>query len=74
MIDRSLRLTRTQRQYLTDMAFRGRLVCGWGGMSSTRTVRVLEERGLCALHVYGPGKWTATITKRGRLAIAAEES
>lgn len=43
-------------------------------MSSTRTVRVLEERGLCALHVYGPGKWTATITKRGRLAIAAEES
>lgn len=76
MIDRSLRLTRTQRVYLEMMTMRDRLNRGWGGFSSTRTARVLEERGLCRVQpdYNGPGQWAATITSRGYEALRAAEA
>jgi hypothetical protein len=53
------------------MAMRDRLNKGWGGYSSTLTVRVLEERGLCRVQpdYNGPGRWCATITNAGQEAI-----
>ena len=59
------RLTKTQRSYLTAMEY-GTLQSGWGGHGSTLTVRILEERGLCTLREFGPGKWEARITNAGR--------
>jgi hypothetical protein len=41
-------LTRTQALYLAE-GDRRRLQCGWGGLSSTLTVRLLEERGLATV-------------------------
>lgn len=43
---RPQRLTATQAVYLGAAVLQGRLVCGWGGLSSTLTVRLMEERGL----------------------------
>jgi hypothetical protein len=41
-------LTRTQALYMAE-GDRRRLVAGWGGLSSTLTVRLLEERGLATV-------------------------
>lgn len=43
------KLTRVQWVYLYEVWHRGRLEYGWGGLRSTLTVRVLEERGLIVL-------------------------
>jgi hypothetical protein len=40
------RVTPAQRRYLTEALWRGgHLPRGWGGYSSTRTMRLLRERG-----------------------------
>lgn len=67
------RLTRTQSHYLDAMRWTGRLQCGWGGLSSTLTVRVLAERGLCSLREFGPADWEAKITTAGRETLEAYE-
>lgn len=46
---RAQRLTPEQAHYLHTARIRGGFDCGWGGLSSTRTVRLLEERGLITL-------------------------
>ncbi|MCM6779097.1 hypothetical protein NDR87_37065 [Nocardia sp. CDC159] len=43
---RPQRLTYTQWRYLDEVDRRGRLEYGWGGYTSTLTVRLLRERGL----------------------------
>lgn len=55
-------LTQTQKAYLAVIRERGRLVAGWGGYSSTLTVRLLQEKGLVRLKEYGPGQWEAFST------------
>jgi hypothetical protein len=46
---RRRRLTFTQYVYLDAVVLRDWLPQGWGGLSSTRTLRILAERGLLAL-------------------------
>jgi hypothetical protein len=65
-----MRLTRTQRRYLTEMLYRGTLQCGYGGLRSTLTVRLLEERGLALVKQPPNGpRWTAQLTEAGRAAL-----
>ena len=53
-------LTRIQALYLAE-GDRIRLMCGWGGLSSTLTVRLLEERGLITLARRSTDpRWTIT--------------
>lgn len=54
-------LTRVQALYLAEGA-RQQLDCGWGGMSSTLTVRLLEERGLITLDRHGRAGASWSIT------------
>lgn len=67
------KLTKAQRAYLSAMLGHS-LSSGWGGHSSTLTVRILEERGLCTLRQYGPGDWVASITGAGRDALEGSNS
>lgn len=63
-------LGRTQALYLAEGDQR-RLVCGWGGLSSTVTVRLLEERGLITL-ARSPAypRWTITgLTRLGQAVL-----
>jgi len=62
------RLTKIQHAYLRAMYFRDSLQQGWGGMSSRRVIRRLEELGLCRTR-YGPGPWAASITDKGRRVV-----
>ena len=66
-------LTKTQRSYLDAMSTHYPLRQGWGGHASTRTVRILEERGLCQVRTWptvgGADYWEAYITSSGREAI-----
>ena len=57
-------LTKTQIQYLDEIVTR-RLTRGWGGYSSTQTVRILQERGYITLHDHYSG-WRAAPTDKGR--------
>lgn len=67
-----LKLSAAQRVYLEAMVS-GPLRSGWGGYSSTVTVRLLAERGLCRLRTFprsrGGEIWEAHITRAGREAI-----
>lgn len=58
-------LTKTQRRYLDTIRERGHLRYGWGGYKSTRTVRILEEKGLIRLIRLSGGGWTASLTSKG---------
>jgi hypothetical protein len=62
-------LTFPQFVYL-DKANSGGFDCGWGGLDSTRTVRLLRERGLLDFREGYPGsypRWRVTgSTKLGR--------
>jgi DNA-binding HxlR family transcriptional regulator len=65
-------LTRIQALYLAE-ASRQQLECGWGGLSSTLTVRLLEERGLITLaRSSRRPRWTITsLTHLGRQVLDA---
>lgn len=39
---------------------------GWGGMKSTLTIRILEERGLAMVTNWRKDGWVASLTKKGR--------
>lgn len=50
-------LTREQSTYLATTRLHGGFDCGWGGLANTRTVRLLEERGLITLQRGVAGHW-----------------
>lgn len=63
-------LTRTQALYLAE-GERRRLRYGWGGLRSTLTVRLLEERGLITLQRWGDPRWEITgLTHEGAALLA----
>jgi hypothetical protein len=66
------RLTRTQRNYLHAADSQGHLPYGWGGYTSTQTVRILEERGYVILgRNHCAARWCITgLTSKGRDALA----
>jgi hypothetical protein len=71
---RRQRLTREQVNYLLTVRLRGGLDCGWGGLSATRTVRLLEERGLITLQRGTPGSWPRwRVTSLTRLGESVAE-
>lgn len=62
-------LGRTQALYLAE-GDRRHLTYGWGGLRSTITVRLLEERGLITLARDGTLRWTVTgLTHLGRTVL-----
>jgi hypothetical protein len=64
-------LTRTQALYLAE-GDRRRLRYGWGGLRSTLTVRLLEERGLITLARWDSPRWEITgLTHLGAEVLAA---
>ncbi len=67
------RMTKTQRFYLDESVMRGRLVKGWGGLKSTLTVRILEERGYIRLRDHSQG-WKATPLDKGRDEIRSSNA
>lgn len=67
------RLTDVQRRYLQLIDERGTLTQGWGGYGSTRTVRILAERGLVMLKQRPDVPWRAQITTAGREALAVSD-
>lgn len=75
---REPRATRTQIAYLKVIVERGTLNKGWGGYSSTLTIRLLEERGLVEVRVWpqptGADDWSAQITAKGRELLARSEA
>lgn len=74
-------LTKTQQNYLARISLGG-LAQGWGGYGSTRTVRLLEERGLVHLtrtpHIVKNGRraetWKASLTQAGWDWLAARRA
>lgn len=70
---KTYKTTRTQLSYLAAMERQGTLHYGWGGMRSTQTVRLLEERGLATLRVWhstgGRQVWEASATASGRALL-----
>lgn len=63
-------LTRTQALYLAE-GDRRRLRYGWGGLRSTLTVRLLEERGLITLGRWDAPRWEITgLTHEGAALLA----
>lgn len=63
-------LTRTQALYLAE-GDRRRLRYGWGGLRSTLTVRLLEERGLITLGRWDAPRWEITgLTHAGAALLA----
>jgi hypothetical protein len=75
----SQRVTETQANYLEAIWRRpAHLRQGEGGYASTRTVRVLSEKGLVRLWYVprhnGPGRaWEAALTERGRQWVLARQ-
>lgn len=69
---RRQRLTREQWHYLTTAQLR-QYPYGWGGLKSTLTVRLLNERGLLTLWEYETyPRWTVTgLTGLGEQVLAA---
>lgn len=67
----SRRLTNVQWNYLDEMQYHNPLHQGWGGYGSTRTVRLLEERGYCILKYNANGHWSASLTNKGAQALDA---
>ena len=65
----SQRLTPAQLRYLEIIEQRGQLHKGWGGYSSTRTVRLLEERGYIQLVRRSGNDWVAGMLEKGREAL-----
>ncbi len=66
-------LTSEQATYLDVACSRGGFDRGWGGLSSTLTVRLLEERGLLTLRENRTGypRWRVTsATKLGGEVLA----
>jgi len=72
------KLTRTQLGYLDAIQWQGRLRRGWGGYSSTLTVRILEERGLVTLQrlpqLGKADSWEAQITPAGSELLEARRA
>ncbi len=66
--DRPRTLSFAQFVYLDTAESKGGFDCGWGGLDNTRTVRLLEERGLLQLRRgYGRQRWRVTgLTHLGR--------
>ncbi len=62
------RLTRVQQLYLQETQTR-RLRRGWGGMGSTLTVRLLEERGLVTVNWLGRDWELTGLTTLGRSVL-----
>jgi len=69
------RLTKTQLRYLAVIRDRGHLRKGWGGYSSTLTVRILEERGYCRLRRLNSNgsDWEASLAAKGYEALSLHE-
>lgn len=65
-LGRAQTLSWVQALYLAE-ATRHRLECGWGGLRATRTVRLLEERGLIELQRGSAPSPAWTITGLTRL-------
>lgn len=65
-----LPVTRIQLMYLKEARNRGHFAYGWGGYKSTRTVRLLQERGYITISdrhcAAGAGLWCVTsLTAKG---------
>lgn len=63
-------LTWEQSTYLDVASTRGGFDRGWGGLSSTLSVRLLEERGLLTLQRNYPGWRVTGLTKLGGEVLA----
>jgi hypothetical protein len=65
-------LTKTQKAYLREIVRRHVLSQGWGGYSSTLTVRILEEHGFIRLREGVGRRWVASPLEKGYEFVKGE--